>query len=81
MISFLTPATVEARGILTGSNAGVTAIDFDAEESLILGASNDFASRVWTVVDHRLRVSNWMYFGYNGITGNSLFFIADVTFP
>lgn len=53
-----TPATVDARGILTGSNAGVTAIDFDAEESLILGASNDFASRVWTVVDHRLRVSS-----------------------
>ena len=50
-------ATVEAKGILTGSNAGVTAIDFDAEESLILGASSDFASRVWTVVDHRLRVS------------------------
>ncbi|KAK8400462.1 hypothetical protein O3P69_003253 [Scylla paramamosain] len=48
-------AVVEARGILTGSNAGVTAIDFDAEESLILGASNDFASRVWTVADHRLR--------------------------
>ncbi|KAG0726706.1 Autophagy-related protein 16-1 [Chionoecetes opilio] len=48
-------STVEAKGILTGSNAGVTAIDFDAEESLILGASNDFASRVWTVVDHRLR--------------------------
>ncbi|XP_042210496.1 autophagy-related protein 16-1-like [Homarus americanus] len=48
-------ATVEAKGLLTGSNAGVTAIDFDAEESLILGASNDFASRVWTVVDHRLR--------------------------
>ncbi|XP_042889895.1 autophagy-related protein 16-like [Penaeus japonicus] len=48
-------ANVEARGVLTGSNAGVTAIDFDAEESLILGASNDFASRVWTVMDHRLR--------------------------
>lgn len=42
--------------MLMGSNAGVTAIDFDAEESLILGASNDFASRVWTVMDHRLRV-------------------------
>ncbi|XP_071538855.1 autophagy-related protein 16 isoform X2 [Panulirus ornatus] len=46
---------VEPKGLLTGSNAGVTAIDFDAEESLILGASSDFASRVWTVVDHRLR--------------------------
>ena len=48
--------------MLTGSNAGVTAIDFDAEESLILGASNDFASRVWTVVDHRLRVSSYIRF-------------------
>ncbi|CAL4121165.1 unnamed protein product, partial [Meganyctiphanes norvegica] len=47
--------SVEARGTLTGSNAGVTAIDFDGEESLILGASNDFASRVWSVVDYRLR--------------------------
>ncbi|XP_076045943.1 autophagy-related 16 [Oratosquilla oratoria] len=47
--------TAELRGTLMGSNAGVTAIDFDAEESLILGASNDFASRVWTVTDHRLR--------------------------
>lgn len=59
---------MEARGILTGSNAGVTAIDFDAEESLILGASNDFASRVWTVVDHRLRVSDLRYIGQNRIT-------------
>ena len=42
---------------MTGSNASVSAVDFDAEESLILGASNDFASRVWTVLDHRLRVS------------------------
>ncbi|XP_062597935.1 autophagy-related protein 16-1-like, partial [Saccostrea cucullata] len=45
----------EAKGILTGSNAGVMALDFDPEESTILGASNDFASRVWSLTDHRVR--------------------------
>ncbi|XP_071085065.1 autophagy-related protein 16-1-like [Haliotis cracherodii] len=45
----------EQKGILTGSNAGIMAIEFDIEDSLILGASNDFASRVWSVTDQRLR--------------------------
>lgn len=40
-----------------GSNAGVMAVDFDPSGALILGASNDYASRVWTVADQRLRVS------------------------
>lgn len=40
-----------------GSNAGVMAVDFDTSGSLVLGASNDYATRVWTVVDQRLRVS------------------------
>ena len=30
-------------------------IDFDTTGSLILGASNDFATRVWSVEDSRLR--------------------------
>ncbi|XP_052823294.1 autophagy-related protein 16-1 isoform X2 [Octopus bimaculoides] len=45
----------ENRGILQGSNAGITCIEFDIEERLVLGASNDFASRVWSLADHRLR--------------------------
>lgn len=43
--------------MLVGSNAGVMAVDFDSTGTLILGASNDYASRVWTVADQRLRVS------------------------
>ncbi|KAJ8310390.1 hypothetical protein KUTeg_012255 [Tegillarca granosa] len=45
----------ECKGILLGSNAGIMGLDFDLEESLILGASNDFASRVWSLQDQRLR--------------------------
>lgn len=45
----------ESRGVLVGSNAAVMSIDFDSTGTLILGASNDFATRVWTVADHRLR--------------------------
>ncbi|XP_033760176.1 autophagy-related protein 16-1-like [Pecten maximus] len=45
----------ESKGFLMGSNQGITSLDFDLEESLILGASNDFASRVWSLSDQRLR--------------------------
>ncbi|XP_046415582.1 autophagy-related protein 16-1 isoform X4 [Neodiprion pinetum] len=45
----------DSKGMLVGSNAGVMSVDFDSTGSLILGASNDFASRVWTVSDLRLR--------------------------
>ncbi|KAK2139939.1 hypothetical protein LSH36_1549g00018 [Paralvinella palmiformis] len=45
----------ESRGILIGSNAAVMSVEFDYGETLILAASNDFASRVWTVSDQRLR--------------------------
>ncbi|XP_032795920.2 autophagy-related protein 16-1 [Daphnia magna] len=47
--------TCSLRGSLTGSNAGITSVEFDANGSLILAASNDFATRVWTVEDQRLR--------------------------
>ncbi|XP_046397612.1 autophagy-related protein 16-1 isoform X2 [Ischnura elegans] len=46
---------MESRGILVGSNAAVMSVDFDSTGTLILGSSNDFASRVWTVADQRLR--------------------------
>ncbi|XP_060070628.1 autophagy-related protein 16-1-like [Ylistrum balloti] len=45
----------ESKGFLMGSNQGITSLDFDLEETLILGASNDFASRVWSLNDQRLR--------------------------
>lgn len=47
----------ELRGILIGSNQAVNSLDFDSTGTLILGTSNDFASRVWGIADHRLRVS------------------------
>ena len=45
------------RGTLTGSNAGITSVEFDSNSVTMLAASNDFATRVWTVDDQRLRVS------------------------
>ncbi|XP_051966690.1 autophagy-related protein 16-like isoform X6 [Xyrauchen texanus] len=45
----------EPKGVLTGSNAGITSVDFDSAGSYLLAASNDFASRIWTVDDLRLR--------------------------
>ena len=56
------------RGSLTGSNAGITSVEFDANGTLMVGASNDFATRVWTLDDQRLRVSwqktNYFIFEY-----------------
>lgn len=46
---------VEMKGVLVGSNAGVMSVEFDTEENLVLAASNDFACRVWTCNDLRLR--------------------------
>ncbi|XP_046718211.1 autophagy-related protein 16-1 isoform X2 [Silurus meridionalis] len=43
------------KGALMGSNAGITSIEFDSTGSYLLAASNDFASRIWTVDDYRLR--------------------------
>lgn len=51
----------ELKGMLVGSNAGVMSVDFDSTGNFILGASNDFASRVWTVQDLRLRVSDLQF--------------------
>ncbi|XP_061828417.1 autophagy-related protein 16-1 isoform X1 [Nerophis lumbriciformis] len=45
----------EPKGALTGSNAGITSIEFDSAGSYLLAASNDFASRIWTLEDYRLR--------------------------
>uniref|UniRef100_A0A8C5MBG6 APG16-like 1 n=1 Tax=Leptobrachium leishanense TaxID=445787 RepID=A0A8C5MBG6_9ANUR len=45
----------EPKGSLSGSNAGITSIEFDSAGTYLLAASNDFASRIWTVDDYRLR--------------------------
>jgi autophagy-related protein 16 len=54
---FISGGQYESKGMLVGSNAAVMSVDFDSTGTLILAASSDFASRVWTVADQRLRVS------------------------
>lgn len=54
---FILGGQYESKGMLVGSNAAVMSVDFDSTGTLILAASSDFASRVWTVADQRLRVS------------------------
>jgi hypothetical protein len=54
---FILGGQYESKGMLIGSNAAVMSVDFDSTGTLILAASSDFASRVWTVADQRLRVS------------------------
>lgn len=51
----LSKHTAEQRGSLSGSNGAILSIDYDAAGSLLLASSSDFASRVWTVDDGRLR--------------------------
>lgn len=43
--------------MLSGSSAGINSVDFDSTGAYILGTSNDYGARVWTVMDNRLRVS------------------------
>jgi autophagy-related protein 16 len=45
----------ECRTTLVGSNATVMSVDFDSSSTMLLGASNDYAARIWTVEDSRLR--------------------------
>ncbi|XP_076682427.1 autophagy-related 16 isoform X4 [Andrena cerasifolii] len=56
----ITKGAWESKGILVGSNAGVMSVDFDSTGSLILAASNDYASRVWNVNDLRLKAGHEM---------------------
>ncbi len=48
---------IDLRQTLTGSNGSILCLDFDTPGTHILAASSDFACRVWTVDDGRLRVS------------------------
>ena len=49
---------IQCKGVLTGSNGSILNLDFDAAGTLVLAASSDFACRVWTIDDGRLRVCN-----------------------
>uniref|UniRef100_A0A1Y1MTA0 Autophagy-related protein 16 domain-containing protein n=1 Tax=Photinus pyralis TaxID=7054 RepID=A0A1Y1MTA0_PHOPY len=51
----ISKGTFKSRGVLVGSNAAVMSVEFDCTGTLVLGASNDFASRVWSIADQRLR--------------------------
>lgn len=43
---------------LIGSNASIASIDIDNENNLIAGTSFDFACRLWSLNEHRLRMSS-----------------------
>jgi len=45
----------ELKSALSGSNGAISSLDYEAGASLILAASTDFASRVWSIDDGRLR--------------------------
>uniref|UniRef100_A0A1I8PWA1 Uncharacterized protein n=1 Tax=Stomoxys calcitrans TaxID=35570 RepID=A0A1I8PWA1_STOCA len=45
----------EPRAVLGGSSAGINSVDFDSTGTYIIGTSNDYGARVWTVADNRLR--------------------------
>lgn len=45
----------EIMSTLHGCNAGVTSVQFDVQDKLLLASSNDFACRVWTYADGRIR--------------------------
>ncbi|XP_055373780.1 autophagy-related protein 16 isoform X2 [Condylostylus longicornis] len=47
----------ESRGVLSGCNAAVNSIEFDSTGSIVLGASNDHATRLWTIQDQRVRTT------------------------
>ncbi|XP_022211008.2 autophagy-related protein 16 isoform X2 [Drosophila obscura] len=47
--------STEPRAVLSGSSAGINSVDFDSTGAYILGTSNDYGARVWTVIDNRLR--------------------------
>lgn len=55
----------ELRAALTGANASIMSVDFDNSANFMLASSSDYAIRVWTVDDHRLRV-RFDIFAYNG---------------
>lgn len=47
----------ESKGVLLGSNAGITSVEFSQDDAQLVGASNDFACRVWSVATGRLQLT------------------------
>ncbi len=45
----------ECRATMVGSNNAVMSVDFDSTSRMLVGASNDYATRIWNVDDCRLR--------------------------
>ncbi|KAH3808816.1 autophagy-related protein 16-1-like [Dreissena polymorpha] len=45
------------RGLLLGSNGGITSLEYDLEEVNLLAASNDKTCRLWSLNDQRLWVT------------------------
>ncbi|KFM79852.1 Autophagy-related protein 16-1, partial [Stegodyphus mimosarum] len=43
------------KGVAHESNSSIYSVDFDSEETLLLAASCDFASRVWSVSDMKIK--------------------------
>ncbi|GFT03161.1 autophagy-related protein 16-1 [Nephila pilipes] len=43
------------KGVANESNSSVHSVDFDAEEQLLLAASCDFASRIWSISDMKIK--------------------------
>ena len=46
-----------SRSTLRGANAGILCIDFDSQEKHVLASSADFACRLWSTADLRLKLS------------------------
>ena len=57
-MSYQFTGCAEYKGTLVGSNFGIMSVDFDSAGEVVIAASNDRASRIWTVSDQRLRVSD-----------------------
>ncbi|XP_028405622.1 autophagy-related protein 16-1-like [Dendronephthya gigantea] len=47
--------TCDTKSTIHGCNAGVTSVEFDMQDKLLLASSNDYACRIWTYSDGRLR--------------------------
>ncbi|GFX90189.1 autophagy-related protein 16 [Trichonephila clavipes] len=43
------------KGVANESNSSLHSVDFDAEEQLLLAASCDFASRIWSINDMKIK--------------------------
>lgn len=65
----------DCRATLVGSNAAVVGVDFDQNSTMVLGSCNDFATRVWTIDDCRLRHT---LTGHSGKVMSAKFF-SDAT--